>query len=77
MMKEKILDIMVEITGVEDIKEDLDIELFEEGIFDSLAIVEFLIAIESEIGIKIEPTDMQREDIETPNKAINFISSRC
>lgn len=75
-MKEQILDIMVDITGVDDLKEDLDIELFEEGIFDSLAIVEFLIEIESKLGIKIEPTEIQREDIETPLKAIDFISNR-
>ncbi|GAA0127287.1 MULTISPECIES: D-alanine--poly(phosphoribitol) ligase subunit DltC [Clostridium] len=75
-MKEKILDIMVEITGVDEIKEDLDIELFEEGIFDSLAIVEFLIELEKQLGLKIEPTEIEREDIETPNKAIEFITKR-
>ncbi|MBU5228091.1 D-alanine--poly(phosphoribitol) ligase subunit DltC [Clostridium senegalense] len=75
-MKEKILDIMVEITGVDEIKEDLDIELFEEGIFDSLAIVEFLIEVEKQLGLKIEPTEIEREDIETPNKAIEFITKR-
>lgn len=75
-MKEKILDMLVRITDEEEIKENLDINLFENDILDSLGFTELLVSIEEEFGISISPTEIQRETVDTPNKIIKLIESR-
>lgn len=75
-MEEKILDILETITGVDEVKEDRDINLFENGLIDSLGVIELLVQIEEKLGIVIEPTEVEREQIETPNKLIEYLSKR-
>lgn len=75
-MEEKILQILVDISGVDDIREDKDINLYETGLLDSLGTIELLIQIEEKLGIKIEPTEVSRDEIDTPNKLIKYLSMR-
>ncbi|MBV7274443.1 D-alanine--poly(phosphoribitol) ligase subunit DltC [Clostridium thailandense] len=75
-MEEKILDILESICGVDEVREDRDLDLFESGLLDSLATIELLIELEEKLGVKIEPTEVQREDISTPNKIIEYVSLR-
>ena len=76
MMDDKILDVLEKICGVDDAREDRDINLFESGLLDSLGLIELLIELEEKLDIKIEPTEIERSDIETPNKLIEYISKR-
>ena len=75
-MKDKVLEIFIEVTGNEDIAEDLDLNLFEADLLDSLAIIEVLLQIEEKLGIKLQPTDLEREDMSTINKLTSFLESR-
>lgn len=67
-MREKLLDIMEEICDDAIVREDLDMDLFEEGLLDSLAIVEVLVAIEEKFGILLSPTEYENEELATVNK---------
>ncbi|WP_297417177.1 D-alanine--poly(phosphoribitol) ligase subunit DltC [Clostridium sp.] len=75
-MKEKILEIFIEVIGNDEIAEDLDLDLFEAGLLDSLAIIEILLKIEEKLGIKLQPTDLEREDMATVNKLNEFLENR-
>ncbi|GAA0770814.1 D-alanine--poly(phosphoribitol) ligase subunit DltC [Clostridium subterminale] len=75
-MKEKVLDIFEEVTGTDEIREDLDLDLFEAGLLDSLGIIEVLLKIEEVFGLKLQPTDLERKDMATTNNLIAFLSSR-
>lgn len=75
-MEEKILDMIIEITEEESIRENLNINLFENDILDSLGYTELLVSIEEEFGIEISPTEISRDMVDTPNKIIEFIKSR-
>lgn len=75
-MKEKVLEIFVEVTGNDEISEDLDLNLFDAGLLDSLAIIEVLLKIEENLGIKLQPTDLEREDMSTVNKMTAFLENR-
>ena len=72
-MKEKVIEIFTDVTGSDDIAEDLDLNLFEAGLLDSLAIIEVLLQIEERLGIKLQPTDLEREDMSTVNKLTTFL----
>ena len=74
-MKEKVLEIFIEVTGNDEIAEDLDLNLFDAGLLDSLAIIEVLLKIEDVFGIKLQPTDLERRDMATVNNLVNFLES--
>lgn len=72
-MKEQILDILERISATDEVKSNPDIMLFDEGLLDSLGLIELLICLEEEMGIKIDPTEIDRKDIDTPNKLVEYI----
>jgi len=75
-MEERVIDILESICGSDEVKDDKDVNLFETGLLDSLGVTELLIQIEEELGIDIAPTEVTRDDIETPNKIIEYLSRR-
>ena len=75
-MKEKLLDLLVELCEDDVVREDLDTELFESGLIDSLVFAELLFGIEDQIGVIISPSEIDRADIDTPNKLIEYVRTR-
>ncbi|NLD10140.1 MAG: D-alanine--poly(phosphoribitol) ligase subunit 2 [Clostridiales bacterium] len=75
-MEEKLLDIPEDICGDEIVKENHDINLVEEDLMDSLDYTELLIAIEENFGVVIAPSEVTREQMNTPNKIIGVIKSK-
>lgn len=76
MVKEQVLDMLEEICEDDVVREDLDINMKEEGLMDSLAFVEMLVRIEEIFDLSIAPTEVTYEEIDTPNKVISYIENR-
>lgn len=72
-MEEKVLDMLIEITGNDDIAGEKDTDLFEAGLLDSLGIIEVLLKIEEIFGLKLQPTDLERKDMATVNNLVEFL----
>lgn len=75
-MEEKLLDILEEICGDEVVKDDRDINLIDEGLMDSLDFTELIVAIEESFGVVIAPSEVTREESDTPNKIIGIVRER-
>lgn len=75
-MEEKVLELLEEICEDDVVRSDLNINLFEEELLDSLAFTELLVAIEEQFGIVISPSEVERTDVETPGKIIELIRAR-
>lgn len=75
-MKEKILDLLADICEDDVVKSDLDIDLFETDLLDSLAFAELLFAVEEDFGVIIAPSEIERDDMSTPNKIVELIKAR-
>lgn len=75
-MKEKILDMLVEVCEDDVIKEELEIDLFEAGLLDSLSVAQMLFEIEDRFQIVISPSEITHEDINTVQKIIELIMAR-
>ena len=75
-MEEKILDLLEEICEDDIIREERDMDLFEEDILDSLGIAELLTRIEEETGVIISPSEVVRDDINTVNKILELVKSK-
>ena len=72
----KIIEVLCEICGAE--PEDLegDMELFEEGILDSFGVISLFVELEDSFGIKLDPTEVERSVISTPNKLVAYVLER-
>lgn len=75
-MRERILEVLAEICEDECVKDELDTELFESGLLDSLGFAEFLVELEDQFDIVISPSEVEREDISTPEKILALVESR-
>jgi len=75
-MEEKVLNMLIEVTGNDDIAEEKDADLFEAGLLDSLGIIEVLLKIEEVFGLKLQPTDLEKTDMATVNNLIAFLQGK-
>lgn len=75
-MEENVLEMLVELCDDEVVREDLDVELFETGLIDSLGFTELLVDIEDRFGVVISPSELEREEMNTPCKIIALIAQR-
>ena len=75
-VENEILTIIEELTGDDVVWEERDLDLFEEGLFDSLLAIEFLVTVEERFGVVIAPTELEREEMNTPAKIIERITER-
>ena len=76
MVREKILDILTDISGTDEIKRNPDLELFKNGWLDSFGIIELFVAIQEQLEIEVAPTEMEREEWDTANKIIAYLEER-
>lgn len=75
-MEEKILDLLAEICESEEVKEDPGQELFESGLLDSIGFAEFLVELEEKFSIVIAPSEVERSQIDTPQKILELVRQR-
>ena len=75
-MEEKVLDILEEVCGDEIVRENLDINLLDEHLIDSLDYTEILVMIEEAFGIVMSPSEFTREEMDTPAKIIEQVKAR-
>lgn len=75
-MEDKVLDILENVCSSDEVREDMDINLFDTGLLDSLGVIQLLIELEEALGVKIEPTEVERNQIETPRKIIDLVLER-
>lgn len=75
-MKEKVLDLLEEVCDDDVVREDLDMDLFEEELMDSLAFAELLAMIEDELGVVISPSEVVRSQVNTASKIIALVEEK-
>ena len=73
---DQIVDLVVEISGEDEVADERDIDLFEEEILDSMDAIELLVAIKDQFGVSIAPTELDRSEMNTVNKIIARVSER-
>ncbi len=75
-MEEKVLELLEEICDDHVVFEDRDINLFEEDLLDSLTFTELLVELEERFDIVISPSEIEKSQIDTPNKIIAVIKAK-
>lgn len=70
------LDILENVCETDEVREDLDADLFEAGLIDSLSSIGIILEIENRLGIKLQITDFDKSDIATVNNFALFLEKR-
>ncbi|WP_412990033.1 D-alanine--poly(phosphoribitol) ligase subunit DltC [Pediococcus siamensis] len=68
-IKETVLNVLEDLTGT-DVSQDLDSNLFDTGLLDSMGTVQLLLQLQSELGIEVPVSEFERSEWDTPNKII-------
>lgn len=74
-MEETVLTILEDLTGSDEVRENLDVDVFEEGLMDSLATVQLLVELEGQLNITVPVSEFDRNQWNTPNKIIQQVSA--
>ena len=72
-VKEIILNVLEELTGTEEVRDDVMVDLFEEGLLDSLGTVQLLVEIEGQLGVTVPVSEFERDEWATPQKIIDKV----
>lgn len=75
-LSEQALRMLVEVTGIDQVRMSLDLPLYEHQIMDSMKTVELMLLIEEELGLKISPAEFERESWSTPRRIIADLERR-
>ncbi|MBS9335297.1 D-alanine--poly(phosphoribitol) ligase subunit DltC [Fructobacillus sp. M1-13] len=73
-VKAGVLEIIEDVTG-EDMSDQMDENLFDSGLLDSMATVEMLLALESRFNIQAPVSELAREDWDTTNKIVASVTA--
>ncbi|GEO79232.1 hypothetical protein FD29_GL001409 [Companilactobacillus mindensis DSM 14500] len=67
-IKTQIVSILKDVTGLDDAGQDMDQDLFKDGILDSMATVEVLVTLQDTFGITVPVSEFDRSQWSTVNK---------
>ncbi len=76
-MKEELLQLLAEICDDDVVLEEKGLDLFESGLLDSIDYLDLLVEVESRFNISIAPSEVSKEEINTPEKFVEYVISRA
>ncbi|PEP54297.1 MULTISPECIES: D-alanine--poly(phosphoribitol) ligase subunit DltC [Bacillus] len=69
--QDQVLNILEEVCENDIVKDNPDVQLFEEGILDSFGTVSLLVEFQERLNIEVSISDFDRDEWATPNMIIN------
>lgn len=55
------LEIMENVCETDEVRENLDLDLFDTGFIDSLSVINIILEIENKLRIRLQPTDFEKK----------------
>ena len=71
-----VLNELEKVAGTDQVRKDLNLDLFGEKILDSFGTVELIVALSDSLGIDVSPGEIDRELWATPRKIISYFEER-
>ncbi|MCU83075.1 D-alanine--poly(phosphoribitol) ligase subunit DltC [Listeria monocytogenes] len=73
--RENVLEILEQITETDEVVQNTNIKLFDEGLLDSMATVQLLIEIEEKLDITVPVSEFDRDEWATPEMIITQLEA--
>lgn len=75
-VSETILEELEKVTGTDQVRKDLNLDLFGEKVLDSFGTVELIVALSDAFGIEIAPSQIDRDLWATPQKIMDYFEQK-
>lgn len=75
-MRDLIIDIIIKITNYTNLKENVEIDLIQNEILDSLAFIELITELEETFDIEIQPTQIPSDTWRSVEKIVKMIENK-
>ena len=72
-MEDKVIEIIENVTGYKNLKENIDIDLLENEILDSMSFIELISFLEDEFDIEIQPTTVSSDTWRNVGKIVELV----
>ncbi|EOP17925.1 MULTISPECIES: D-alanine--poly(phosphoribitol) ligase subunit DltC [Bacillus] len=72
--KDQVLNVLEEVCENDIVKDNPDVQLFEEGILDSFGTVSLLVEFQERLNIEVSISDFDRDEWATPNMIIKKLN---
>ncbi len=73
---EIVLTELEKVTGTDQVRKDLNLDLFGEKVLDSFGTVELIVALSDAFSLDISPGQIDREMWATPQKIIDYFKQK-
>jgi D-alanine--poly(phosphoribitol) ligase subunit 2 len=73
---DKVLQLVASVAETDEVRTNLDLPLYDNQLLDSIRTVELMVGIEEEFGLKISPSEFERENWSTPRKIVADLERR-
>jgi D-alanine--poly(phosphoribitol) ligase subunit 2 len=73
---ERVLALLARVCGADEVRDDLEVRLFDTGLLDSLRTVDLILALAAELGVDVSPAEFDREQWATPRMVIAEVERR-
>ena len=73
---DKVLQLLASVGETDEVLTNLDLPLYDYQVLDSMRTVQLILTIEEEFGLKISPSEFERERWRTPRDVIADLQQR-
>jgi D-alanine--poly(phosphoribitol) ligase subunit 2 len=73
---EQVLGAVAQVTRTDEVRHNLDLDLFDLALLDSMGVVELLVLFSDMLGVELSPAEFDREHWATPRKILAVVESR-
>ena len=73
---DQILTLLARVAETLEVKRNLDLQLFDTGVLDSLRTVELIVALSKEMSVEISPAGFDRDQCATPRMLVAYVKSK-
>ena len=75
-MKDKIIDIIIELSENENLRKNLDIDLIDNEILDSFAFISLITRLEEEFDIELQPTQISPDTWRSVDSIVELVNNK-
>lgn len=75
-MKEEVLEIIIKLTGYEDLRKNINIDLIKEDVLDSLAFIQLISELEEKYDIEIQPTQVSVDTWKSVDRIVEMVKGK-
>ena len=75
-MKEEVLEIIIKLTGYEELRNNINIDLIEEDILDSLAFIQLISELEEKYDVEIQPTQVSADTWRSVDGIVEMVKGK-